>query len=53
MFKFYDPCESCPLELDSRECKYCKYNEGTCCEYCCFDKDSAACWGNENCPFNQ
>ena len=51
--KYYDPCESCPLELDSRECKYCKYNEGTCCEYCCFDKDSAACWGNESCPYEK
>lgn len=53
MFEFYDPCESCPIPLDSQECKYCKYNYGTCCEYCRFEKDSSECWGNEKCPYER
>lgn len=27
MFEFYDPCESCPVALDSLKCLECKYNE--------------------------
>lgn len=53
MFEFYDPCESCSVPLDSEECKSCKYNECTCCDYCKFEKDSAACWGNEKCPYER
>lgn len=25
MFEFYDPCESCPVPLDSPKCWECKY----------------------------
>lgn len=53
MFEFYDPCESCSVPLDSEECKSCKYNECTCCDFCQFEKDSAACWGNEKCPYER
>ena len=27
MFEFHDPCESCPVPLDSPACEHCPYSE--------------------------
>lgn len=50
MFEFLDPCESCPVPLDSPACEHCPYSKEIC-DKCPFDLGSAACWGNGDCPF--
>ena len=51
MFEFYDPCESCPVPLDSPECWECKYYDP--CSSCPYEMHSAACWGNDDCPYSK
>ena len=49
-----DPCDSCIHDLDSPHCKECVFNEDnwTLCNRCPYDKDSALCLGNDECPLN-
>ena len=51
MFDFYDPCESCPVPLDSPKCWECKYFDP--CSSCPYELHSAACWGNDDCPYSK
>lgn len=51
MFDFIDLCDYCLIRLDSPdECKSCEYNP---CKNCPYEFGSAACWGNDDCPYNQ
>lgn len=51
MFEFHDPCDICRSALDSPECKDCKFYDW--CDSCPYEHGSAACWGNEDCPYNE
>ena len=51
MFDFPDPCESCSPPLDPSACKFCQYYDP--CSDCPYELHSAACWGNEDCPYQQ
>ena len=52
MFESYDPCESCPVPLDSPKCWECKYYDDPC-SSCPYELHSAACWGNDDCPYSK